>query len=46
MFKEGSAALFFYFVHEGWSSLLAALSQLGDSACFAWAFLGFAAYVR
>ena len=30
----------------GWSLLLAALSQPGDSACFAWAFLVFTAYVR
>ena len=46
MFKEGSAALFFILCMKGCSLLLAALSQPEDSACFAWAFLGFTAYVR
>ena len=32
--------------HKSGKALLTALSQLGDSACFAWAFLVFTAYVR
>ena len=36
---------FFILCMKGWL-LFTALSQFGDSACFAWAFLGFTAYVR
>ena len=38
MLKEGSAALFFILCMKGCSLLLTALSQFGDSACFARAF--------
>ena len=44
--KRAVLLSFFILCMKGCSLLLAALSRLGDSACFAWAFLVFTAYVR
>lgn len=43
--KRAALLSFFILCMKGWL-LFAALSQLGDSACFAWAFLVFTANVR